>query len=121
MHFITKYFIQSEHLRVLSGLVTVRGSGLGEVDAVASLELEVVGSVFLVDAIVPHDWHKLTRVLDGDGANLRSGVVVLGGGEGHSGHTSEDYLLNKVPVQLQRIYDASRQGTLSPSLQLHRT
>ena len=58
-----KFHLISEYLRVLSGFVTVGGSGLGEVDAIASLELEVVGSVFLVDAIVPQDWHKLAGFL----------------------------------------------------------
>ena len=90
----------SDYLRVLSGLdngivITVRGTSLGEADAVGSFKLEAIGSILLMDAIVPQDWHKLGAfkriIYRGDVAGLDGEL----GGEGHGGHTGEDHLGRK--------------------------
>ena len=68
-----------------------RRARLGQNDAVGGLYIEVVSSIILLEAVVPKDEDLLTGV----GTNIKTSrlfVFVLGGGEGHGGHTSEDHL-----------------------------
>lgn len=62
-------------------LWAVGRAGLGQDDAVASLNIEVVPAIFVLRAVIPQDGHHLTGV-----------VPVLGGSSGHDEQSGENNL-----------------------------
>lgn len=86
----------------------VGGAGLREFYAIASLHVEAVTSILLMNTVVPQDGHHVNGVDGGSpvggGGGDRSksgfGRGVLGGGDDQGGHTNQDYLRYRVGIEL---------------------
>jgi len=83
--------------RVMSSLdngaiIPIRRTSLADSDAIFGFDVEVLGSVIFVDAIVPHDGHLLLAGAVG------SIIGVLGGGGSQDDKGGDDHLRSNKQV-----------------------